>query len=106
MKPKWLDDHTCRFNDGIHCCDCFVEGYSKGLEAQVHPKAPNPVIPSLDIDAIMDSFALEGKITEKHAQTIREILCEKLAERRVPGVGQWKEIGEPYGYDKYFKIKF
>lgn len=26
-KFKALEDHACRFNDGDHVCDCFVEGY-------------------------------------------------------------------------------
>lgn len=29
-KDKILGAHACGFNDGIHVCDCFVEGRNAG----------------------------------------------------------------------------
>lgn len=29
---KEIKNHMCRFNDGECVCECFVEGYRKGIE--------------------------------------------------------------------------
>lgn len=33
LKPEWLENHFCRFNDGEHSCECFVDGYKAGVKA-------------------------------------------------------------------------
>ena len=48
-KPSWLDEHTCRFNDGEQSCECFAEGFEKGFdfEAKNWPREETPHISSI-----------------------------------------------------------
>ena len=53
---------------------------------------------------LLDSFFLEGKITEVHAKQILELICDYTSSIKPLGVSQWQNMGIRCGYDKYFGI--